>query len=118
MKIFIDDERLPLSEQSEWVVVRSADAALKIITENQHIITHISFDNDLGDDIKDGYWIMRQMFSGWERDIVVMPELCEIIVHSANVVAANNLMQLARSARPDINVARKSALEFNYPMTE
>jgi len=116
MKIFIDDERFPIREETgEWIIVRDPDSALSIIRSNSAWITHISFDNDLGFPIE-GRTIMVAIFG----EQVPFPVLEEICVHSANVVAAKAMFDLATSAqkagilRENVRIEMRSALHVKY----
>jgi len=123
VKIFIDDERYPLrEEQGEWVIVRTPLDALAVIEANAPWITHISFDNDLGFEIE-GRDILQVIVGNHENKYpMVLPRLEEIRVHSANVVAAQAILDLARSAqkhgviRADVNIVQRSALHEKYDM--
>lgn len=46
-KMFIDDERFPITD--DWAIVRSSDAAIRMIKQNG-MPSEISFDHDLGGD--------------------------------------------------------------------
>lgn len=116
MKIFIDDERFPVREETgEWIIVRDPDSALSIIRSNCAWITHISFDNDLGF-VLEGRNVMSMIF----QEQIAFPRLEEIRVHSANVVAAQAMINLARSAqkagilRESVQIDMRSALYEKY----
>jgi hypothetical protein len=120
MKIFIDDERMPLeSEDGAWVIVRFAHTALNVIDANAHAITHISFDNDLADSLE-GRDIMQRIFGTPAHAPIPLPRLEEIRVHSANTVAAREMIALARNAleagviQPGVNIIQMSALDHRY----
>lgn len=120
MKVFIDDERSPLkAEEGEWVIVRNPDAAIALIRENAPVITHISFDNDLGFE-KEGRDILQAIVGTPAEEGIELPKLEEIRVHSANVVAARAMMDLARSAikagclPSETRVVNRSALHEAY----
>ena len=120
MKIFIDDERMPLaSEEDEWVIVRDPQTAFAVIRANAHRITHLSFDNDLGFEIE-GRDIMAEIFGTPLAAPTALPRLIEIRIHSANVVANQAMLDLARSAQkatllmPDVTIVNRSALHEDY----
>lgn len=59
MKIFLDDERFPIQVykytnipiyQEEWQIVRNFKDFTFFVRRNNTLITHISFDHDLGED--------------------------------------------------------------------
>lgn len=124
MKIFIDDERMPIeTEEGEWVIIRDPDTAIKILNANSAFITHISFDNDLGFKTE-GRDIMTQMFGTPEIAPMTFPRLIEIRVHSANTIACQAMIDLARSAqkagilRCDVIIDKRSALYERYDTSE
>ncbi|WP_298847415.1 cyclic-phosphate processing receiver domain-containing protein [uncultured Salinicola sp.] len=120
MRIFIDDERMPLaSEAGEWVIVRDPTTAFGVIRANAHLITHLSFDNDLGFETE-GRDIMAELFGTPVVAPTALPRLVEIRVHSANIVANQAMLDLARSAQkatilmPDVTIVNRSALHEDY----
>lgn len=120
MKIFIDDERMPLaSEAGQWVIVRDPTTAFGVIRPNAHLITHLSFDNDLGYETE-GRDIMAQIFGTPLIHPTPLPRLVKIRVHSANTVANQAMLDLARAAqkagilRPDVIIENCSALYERY----
>lgn len=124
MRIFIDDERLPLPEEAgQWLVVRTAHDAITAIRAHAPVITHISFDNDLGGPAE-GRDIMHHITGSAMRAPISLPSLEEIRVHSANTVAAKAMLDLARSARdagaisPEVKIVNRSALHERYPIDE
>jgi len=86
--LYIDDERIPKTDQN-WIIVRSYDAATSYILQNG-IPDYISFDHDLGDSLN-GYdiakWLVNQELDG----ILTFPDEFEFNVHSANPVGAKNI---------------------------
>lgn len=120
MKIFIDDERMPLdSEVGEWIIARDPQTAFGLIHANAPFITHLSFDNDLGYQTE-GRDIMAQTFGTPLIRPTPLPKLVEIRVHSANTVANQAMLDLAQSAqkagilRPDVVIENRSALYERY----
>lgn len=120
MKIFIDDERMPIdSEDGKWVIARDPQTAFGLLNANAAFITHLSFDNDLGYKTE-GRDIMAQMFGTPEIRPLPLPRLVEIRVHSANTVANQAMLELARSAqkagvlRADVVIENRSALYERY----
>lgn len=120
MKIFIDDERMPLPDTGEWVIVRDPSTACAVIYQNAAAITHISFDNDLGFEME-GRDILRQLLGTPVVRPASLPRLEAIIVHSANTVANSAMVDLARDAqakgvlRAEVAIIRNSALDVAYP---
>ena len=120
MKIFIDDERMPLDgEVGEWIIARDPTTAFGLLNANAPFITHLSFDNDLGYKVE-GRDIMAQMFGTPEIRPLPLPRLVEIRVHSANTVANQAMLDLARSALkagillPGVTIENRSALHERY----
>lgn len=127
MKVFLDDKRIPeecikhmhLSigklnsiYLEDWTVVRNYLEFTKVISENIDIITHISFDHDLGDDQFDNLrlkgfskkkirYLKQQCSSGydcakWMKEFYKKREtsLPIIFVHSMNPVGKENIIKL------------------------
>ena len=124
MRIFIDDERLPLpSEDGLWTVVRDPEEAIALIEAHSASITHLSFDNDLQHDLE-GKHILGRIIGSPVQEGIEMPSLQEIRVHSANTVSAEGMMRLAENAvaagvlPADVRVVRRSALYESYPIEE
>ncbi|MAM39522.1 MAG: hypothetical protein CL949_13705 [Erythrobacter sp.] len=124
MRIFIDDERLPLPEEAgQWLVVRTAHAAITALREHAAEITHISFDNDLGGPAE-GRDIMHHVVGTAMRAPLPLPNLQEIRIHSANIVAAKAMFELAHGAKAagvipaHVWIVSRSALHERYPIDE
>lgn len=86
--IFLDDERFPKTNK-DWTIVRSYNELVSLIEKvGIENVTHISFDNDLGEELE-GYdcakWLVDQKYD--LRHI-------EINVHSANSKAPDNIYKL------------------------
>lgn len=86
-KMFIDDERFPITD--DWVIVRSSlDAAATVLEKGFPV--EISFDHDLGGDdtsmifIK---WMIEQILDG----ALTIPYGFRYNVHSQNPVGAANI---------------------------
>jgi hypothetical protein len=86
MKMFLDDERMPVGD--DWVIVRSVPEAIACVEKNG-IPNFISFDHDLEHRLT-GY-----DFAKWlvERDLDIgdMPADFTFYVHSQNPVGKANI---------------------------
>lgn len=84
MRLFIDDERFPTSD--DWVIARSYEEAIEII-ETFGCPTFISFDNDLGEGNKEGFLVANYIV---EKDMdnngMFIPDDFQWYVHSQNPV--------------------------------
>lgn len=85
--MFLDDERMPPNDGTNWIICRSFEEARAIVITHG-IPTYISFDHDLGTD-KTGYdfakWLCNYMF---DINCVVY---FEYYVHSQNPVGKKNI---------------------------
>ena len=124
MRLFIDDERLPLpAENGKWTVVRDPEEAIKIIEANAASITHLSFDNDLQHELE-GRHILSRIVGNPVQEGLEMPSLQELRVHSANGPSSEAMMLLAQNAvsagilPPNVRIMRRSALKESYPIEE
>lgn len=89
-KMFIDDERWPLTD--DWIIVRSSKEAIQCVLKNG-FPQHINFDHDLGGNdtsMKFIYWLIDYMLdcelhfpTGFSWD-----------VHSQNPIGAENIRQI------------------------
>lgn len=88
-RLFLDDIRDPPRDGGEWVIARSFEEAVAIVTEHGYP-TFISFDHDLGDNVPTG-----KDFANWlvELDLAEgsMPDDFGFYVHSANPTGAENI---------------------------
>ena len=93
-RLFLDDERFPPNDGNEWKIARSFQEA-QILYFNYGVPSFISFDHDLGDQVKTGY-----DFAKWlvEKDIECgfnfLPDTFSYYVHSQNPVGAKNIRDL------------------------
>lgn len=88
MKLWLDDER-PSPEG--WVWVKTADAAMRVITSNKVVV--ISLDHDLGLQKKNGGDVLRWL----EEQVFVNNYFAPVIqIHTQNPVARNWMLQVAR----------------------
>lgn len=83
-KLFIDDERFPVTD--DWVIVRSSKQAIAWV-QTYGIPTHISFDHDLGGDDT------SRVFIQWLTDQLIdeklkFPPNFSFTVHSQNPIGA------------------------------
>ena len=122
MRLFIDDERVPLPVEAHlWHVVRTPLEAIGALIENAAHITHLSFDNDL-QIATEGRHILAQILMTPPECGFVLPELQELRVHSANVPAAEAMLSMARAGMrngtlpPGGWVSLRSALHEAYPL--
>lgn len=85
MRVWLDDER---SAPDGWVRVRTVDQALELLRRGT--VEEISLDNDLGEGEREGRevvtWLEEMAHAG---NFDVVPD--EILVHSANSVAAAHM---------------------------
>lgn len=92
-KLFIDDERFPPDDNTDWVVARNM-TEVKALVEELGMPSYISFDHDLGTDTEDGYditkWLVgTDMLAGETKHL--FPDDFEFYVHSQNPVGAENI---------------------------
>ena len=92
MKLFIDDERYPPGEASNWQIVRSSAEAIAFI-QLRGVPAFISFDHDLGGEDT------AMVFIRWliEMDLDhpgSIPKNFAYDVHSQNPVGARNIRAL------------------------
>lgn len=86
-KLFLDDERMPVGD--DWVIARSSDAAIEIMT-TRGLPHFISFDHDLGGDdtaMEVIHWIADSYFDGK----LSIPDDFSFTVHSQNPIGKNNI---------------------------
>ena len=127
MKIFLDDIRNPQECVSymgkrigaltylymgKWIVVRNYEQFVDIIANNINIITHVSFDHDLGEDVakelvesglskRQARKRKKELMSGydcakWMKDYYKSKnkQLPTMFVHSMNPVGTENIINL------------------------
>lgn len=94
MKLFIDDLRHPYDRS--WVVTRSAEATTHLI-EQWGTPSHISFDHDLGENVKTGHDIAHWIIEASMDGKLDFSRIKEIYVHSANPVGTRNILGLFES---------------------
>lgn len=89
MKIFLDDERTPKS--NDYIIIRDPELCINSIKDNWEKITHISLDHDLGV-ILSGYNVLKFIVdeSIYNNKIVNFV----INIHTANPVGRRNMKYL------------------------
>lgn len=120
MRIFLDDERAPPTDEPDWLVVRSVPELLEIVSAHADEITEISFDNDLQTELEGRHALGRIVGDAF-NPALHLPRLKRITVHSANVVAAEAMTAMVHAAVrhgqiPTVEIRRRSALEYHYPI--
>lgn len=90
-KLYLDDERFPKTP-GPWVIVRSYDEFVKTI-EEKGLPAELSFDNDLGENVPEGYDCLKWLVYDKQLDL----RSVIINVHSANPVARENIYGLINS---------------------
>jgi hypothetical protein len=89
IKLFIDDERFPPNDGTEWIVVRSS-AEAKNFVKKFGIPDFISFDHDLGGEdtsIVFINWLTDELIEGRLQ----FPTEFQYYVHSQNPVGVKNI---------------------------
>lgn len=82
--LFLDDERFPPEKGGPWAIVRSVEAAIAWVEANGWP-DRISFDNDLGEGMQEG-WRFAQWLIERDLDRGDMPEDFDFFAHSRNPV--------------------------------
>lgn len=113
MNIFLDDIRIPLSD--DWIVVKNYAQFIELFdTITLDDVKLISLDHDLGETIneKTGYDIAKWLV---ELSIFTKKDLPVIQCHSANPVGANNIVNFINSylrSQNKIETCRKALVEL------
>lgn len=96
-KLFIDDERMPPLDGSEWVIARSYYEVGNLLYD-KNMPNFVSFDHDLGEYCKTGYDIAKYMvecdMSSWydrRNMLITFPKDFSFCVHSQNPVGKKNI---------------------------
>jgi hypothetical protein len=92
MKLFIDDERFPPDDETEWKIVRTVPEAKLWIGEHG-CPDFISFDHDLGDEVGGDaielvHWLIE---TDLNADGAFIPRDFTYYVHSQNPVGVKNI---------------------------
>lgn len=90
IRMFIDDERMPPNNETDWVIVRSYDEAISWVLDNSQIPQYISFDHDLGDGLN-GFDITKKLVEMAMDGVVGFPEGFDFYVHSQNPIGSTNI---------------------------
>lgn len=90
-KLFLDDERDPPGDNSNWLIARSSQEAISIV-ESKGIPSFISFDHDLGGDDTAMKFIWFLIESHIEGSLDSFPT--DYYVHSQNPVGVQNIKSL------------------------
>lgn len=124
MKIFIDDERMPLASDADgWVIIRSGRVAIDMIKANAPVVSLISFDNNLRGEL-DGDDVLKAIIGEDGQHSIPLPKLREIRIHTADTVMNRAMRNRAETAvrkgvlHPETVVINRSALWERYPMAD
>lgn len=100
MNIILDDDLINRPTPSGFKRFTTGNDLIQFMLENPNIIIdEITFDNDLGRDLPEGYDVVKQMvLNHWNVN--------KINIHSANIIAVSNMVSFIKSA--------KRAQVFNY----
>jgi hypothetical protein len=84
MRVFLDDER---QTPEGWVRTYSVEETIRLLETGK--VTHVSLDNDLGDDVPEGYlvadWLDERSFLDPTYPVPV------ITVHSSNAARLDHM---------------------------
>jgi hypothetical protein len=92
VKIFLDDERIPV--KPGWTVVRNFAQFIEAVEANAPDIEEITFDHDLGDDFRNGYHCVLWMTDHALDYPGIFESLARIWFHSANTEGIENMRGL------------------------
>lgn len=96
--LYLDDIRTPPADRA-WVICRSTDAALSLISE-QGYPAFISFDHDLGGEDTSMVFLRRLVNEIWDGG--TPPPAYQI--HSANPVGVENIRAFMESWKRSMNL--------------
>ena len=96
-KLYLDDVRNP--KTNGWTIVRNYEEFVKHIEENG-LPDEISFDHDLGEDIKTGYDCAKWLCNYCWTNGIPIPTYN---VHSANPVGRDNIIGVLKSFEQKLN---------------
>lgn len=93
MNIILDDDLVNRPTPSGFKRFTTGNDLMQFMLENPNIIIdEITFDNDLGRDLPEGYDVVKQMvLDHWNVN--------KINIHSANIVAVSNMISFIKSAK-------------------
>ena len=101
MKIYLDDKRSPYDDS--WTLIRSYNDFVNLVTFTPHIITHISFDHDLGKEngmiAKTGMDAAKFFIDYVIDNPDISDSLESVHVHSSNPPGRDNIKGIFNSAR-------------------
>ncbi len=108
--LFIDDERLPEhvywinypENIKDWAIVKDYVNAVKYIEDNG-LPDFISFDNDLGEHSKEGYYIALFIVEYCLDNNLKFPPCA---VHSQNNIARDRIVSLVNNFNKVLNITR------------
>lgn len=91
MKIYLDDER---NSPEGWVRTYTVEETISLIENNLGKVTHVSLDNDLGEDLLQGYKVLDYL----EEKVYFDSEypMPHVQVHSANPVRRDYMNKLIK----------------------
>lgn len=126
MRIFLDDERLPLDNDDSWAIARTLDEFYSLLKEAEVLcdpVTEISFDHDLGAGGEAKHAVQHMIDLELDEPGRHFPELRRVTIHTANTVELHNMAQRFQCAAregifPGLEVCKKSALWTRYPIDE
>ena len=96
-KLYLDDVRNP--KTNGWTIVRNYEEFVKHIEQNG-LPDEISFDHDLGEDIKTGYDCAKWLCNYCWTNGIPIPTYN---VHSANPVGRDNIIGVLKSFEQKLN---------------
>lgn len=90
MKIYLDDER---ATPKGWVRAYNVEEVIEFLNTRQ--VTHLSLDNDLGEDLKEGFMCLDFLEETVYNDRTFpMPE---VTIHSANASRVEYMRRVLQS---------------------
>ena len=98
ISVYLDDERVPNKDFD--IIVRTYDECIKAIKENEVYL--LSLDNDIAD-YKEGYDVAKYLV---ENNISIP----NINIHSMNVVASQNMVDLLTRYFPNSRITKVKGL--------
>lgn len=90
-ELFLDDERYPVNDS--MVIARSFDEAVELVMRNGMPV-FISFDHDLGPDMKTGFDFVKWMVEAIQDGRIDLPDYFGYSVHSQNPIGKKNIIGL------------------------
>lgn len=88
--LFLDDERFPVDDGHQWIIVRTFDEAVSYV-QKHGMPKYASFDHDLGDG-KNGYdfvkWLVEQDLT---QNGTIIKEDFTFYTHSQNPIGVANI---------------------------